>query len=149
MVIEVIGVIYISRHVVYIISTFTILKTLLLVYHRCNNLNKWPKIKAQIRHIHTYICRHAHTHKNKVYVTQFPTVLPGLGNRKQLFWETKVCSESQTPCLAPNQSHIKYTKPPLQWDCISPANNQHPQAANTHTHSICFIRYISLFTQTG
>lgn len=37
----------------------------------------------------------------------------------------------------------------LQWDSISPANNQHPHTTNGHTLSICFISYISLFTQTG
>lgn len=121
-----------TRHVYYIINTSTILKALPLDQDNCyNNLNKWPEIKAQRHHIHTVIYTRTHSLCPTISYTftrfgkQEAVVL---GNQRLLpkarlhVWPP-INPTSNTPSL-------------LQWDCIGPANNQHPQAANTHTHSI-------------
>lgn len=70
-----------------------------------------------------------------VYVTQFPLVLPG--------WETgRNCSgKPKSPPkprlhVWPPINPTSNTASLLQPDCMSPTNNQHPHAANTHSHNI-------------
>lgn len=86
-------------------STFSILKTLPSVYLCYNYLNndQTSKIKSITRTL-------------KSDFTQFLTRLPGLGNRKQLFWETKVSCKTSLHVLAFDQSHIKYSR---HLDCIN------------------------------
>lgn len=79
-------------------------------------------------------------------------------NRKRPFWETRLSHKNQTLCFWPLINPTSNRLGLLQWDSTSTTDNEHSHRAhiqihthvhaNTHKLRICFITYISLFTQT-
>lgn len=115
-------------------NTFSILKTLPSVYLCYNYLNH-----DQTSKIKSITCT------PKSDFTQFLPLLPGLGNRKQLFWETKASCKTRLHVLAFDQSHIKYSR---HLDRINQQIIKPLRCIHTHKLSICFIRFISRFKPT-
>lgn len=90
--------------------------------------------------IHDQSSKTSHTHR--VYVTHFPKRLPGLGNRKQLFWETKVSSKKPDSVFGPRS--IPHQMQPAHYsETASARQTINTPKLQTHIHAASALLVIS------